>query len=90
MSGVNVLILSDLLLSEGRFDEPVRDGFRHHINHADDQVHRPARGSTTDHVEQLPTEREDVLGVSKDGLAHLGREDPATGATQQLFAELLF
>ena len=38
----------------------------------------------------LPTEGEDLVGVAKHRLAHLGRKQAAARATQQLFAQRLF
>jgi hypothetical protein len=82
--------LDALAQPECWLDERMCDRFRHHIGHADNQPHWSARGTAADQVEQLPPEREHVVGISEHRLSHLGWYDPATGAAQQFFAELLF
>src|SRR5437764_14804425 len=82
--------LDALAQPERWLDERMCDRFRHHIGYADNQLHRSSRGTAADHVEQLPPEREDVVGVTEHRLAHFRRYDPPTGAAQQLLAELLF
>ena len=60
---------------------------RQHIGHAHVQPQRPSRRPILDGIDQLTPKREDLVGVLKHHLPHVGRHQAAPLPAKELFVE---
>ena len=73
-----------LIDQQGRFQQFVGDQLGHHVSDAHVQPPGSSRWSPPQRVLQFATNREDFIGIPKDGVAHLGQGEIATNLFEQL------
>ena len=68
----------------------MNDQLRHGIRHADGELRHAAGWTAFQRADELAADCEDLVGISIDHASDFGRDNTATLALEQLFAERLF